>query len=995
MKKLALILLLVLTAIPCFAFSTTTAFAEDGKHTVSFYVDGELHEQYLVSDGGFSDIPVTPVKDGEIFIEWQENGSTFYFYNPITEDKTINAVFESLAVVYTVDFVVDGNIVNTQKVLEGQTVIAPTTVELPEGKILVGWENADDLQTVSSNMTVNAILADKEYTVTIYGLDDIVVDEITVVHGENAILPNYADYSTEYYTATGYSSTPTAVTENTSVFVLYEKVSFTVEFKVLGSTYLEKSVEYLDTVQLPASPVRAGYIFTGWLLDGVPFDFKTEITEDISLSAEFTKIEKKKYEVTFYNFDGSQYGGTQLVEEGKSAILPGKPYYEGYEFEGWAQDFSCITENLKVYPIFKAKTYIVTFVDANGELSTQTVRHGQSAIEPDRSEIFEPVGKFFAGWSHNFKKVTSELTITAQYKPLTFVVMFFNGTKRVGATQYIAYGESATPPVLAEKVGYDFKGWSNGEEIGNFYESVTEELVLFAVYEAKTFNINYYEKGTLLKTETAVYGENAELYLYEKKGFVFEGWFLDAEFNEYYDFTNIVDKNLDLYAKWEQAPEVVYTVTFIVDGEIYGQPQNVVENGSAIAPANPFKEGYTFIGWDGSYEKVKNNLVLNAVFKINMYRVTFIYCDAFGDDKIEVQEIPYGDPASEPNVYEKIGHKFDGWDTPFDEITKDIIVKAIYTPNTYTVTFYDGDNVISQQSVQFGKRPSIVSTPKKEGNAFNYWVLKDGSLFSYDWLVENDVQVYARWKKLSYSVYYYINGELFIEHSVVFGEELPQSPEPNLEYDEIFSGWSEKPFTMPAKPIVVVGTINKLPRYTLTYYINGNIYYSEELLEGELVFIPDDPILAENERFSGWGNIPEYMPDGDVRIDGYITTIETRKNAIIVEVFDATDYSVGVSITVKGQVNFAGILGSLYFGDNQLTNTEFFGEGFASNYEDGVNFTWSQGENLTEEKTIAIMYFAKDGFDNLSISLSVYEFLEITESGDIQSVEYVVDYILE
>ncbi|MBO7187192.1 MAG: InlB B-repeat-containing protein, partial [Clostridia bacterium] len=209
MKKLALILLLVLTAIPCFAFSTTTAFAEDGKHTVSFYVDGELHEQYLVSDGGFSDIPVTPVKDGEIFIEWQENGSTFYFYNPITEDKTINAVFESLAVVYTVDFVVDGNIVNTQKVLEGQTVIAPTSVELPEGKILVGWENSDDLQTVNSNMTVNAILADKEYTVTIYGLDDIVVDEITVVHGENAILPNYADYSTEYYTATGYSSTPT------------------------------------------------------------------------------------------------------------------------------------------------------------------------------------------------------------------------------------------------------------------------------------------------------------------------------------------------------------------------------------------------------------------------------------------------------------------------------------------------------------------------------------------------------------------------------------------------------------------------------------------------------------------------------------------------------------------------------------------------------------------------------------------------------------------
>ena len=146
--------------------------------------------------------------------------------------------------------------------------------------------------------------------------------------------------------------------------------------------------------------------------------------------------------------------------------------------------------------------------------------------------------------------------------------------------------------------------------------------------------------------------------------------------------------------------------------------------------------------------------------------------------------------------------------------------------------------------------------------------------------------------------------------------------------------------------------------------------------------------------FSGWSYIPEFMPDGDVRIDGYITTIGTRKNVIYIEVFDATDYSVGVSITVKGQVNFAGILGSLYFGDNQLTNTEFFGEGFASNYEDGVNFTWSQGENLTEEKTIAIMYFAKDGFNNLSIGLTVYEFLEITEDGNIQEVEFIVDYKL-
>ena len=48
---------------------------------------------------------------------------------------------------------------------------------------------------------------------------------------------------------------------------------------------------------------------------------------------------------------------------------------------------------------------------------------------------------------------------------------------------------------------------------------------------------------------------------------------------------------------------IKYDVKFIVDGEEYAT-KTVEYNGTVIPPVRPEKDGYVFMGWDGSYKNV-------------------------------------------------------------------------------------------------------------------------------------------------------------------------------------------------------------------------------------------------------------------------------------------------------------------------------------------------------------------------------------------------------
>ena len=60
-----------------------------------------------------------------------------------------------------------------------------------------------------------------------------------------------------------------------------------------------------------------------------------------------------------------------------------------------------------------------------------------------------------------------------------------------------------------------------------------------------------------------------------------------------------------------------YTVTFKVDGQVYGNAQTVIKGQGAVKPQDPVKDGYTFKGWDKAFDNVTGNLEVNAKFDKN------------------------------------------------------------------------------------------------------------------------------------------------------------------------------------------------------------------------------------------------------------------------------------------------------------------------------------------------------------------------------------------
>ena len=89
-----------------------------------------------------------------------------------------------------------------------------------------------------------------------------------------------------------------------------------------------------------------------------------------------------------------------------------------------------------------------------------------------------------------------------------------------------------------------------------------------------------------------------------REGYVFDGW--DA------DFTNVTEDRV-VNAKWRIEGGVGYYVTFTDGfGGVIGVPQLVREGDSAVAPADPEREGFTFTGWKPAFSDVRSDLTVEA-----------------------------------------------------------------------------------------------------------------------------------------------------------------------------------------------------------------------------------------------------------------------------------------------------------------------------------------------------------------------------------------------
>lgn len=299
------------------------------------------------------------------------------------------------------------------------------------------------------------------------------------------------------------------------------------------------------------------------------------------------------------------------------------------------------------------------------------------------------------------------------------------------------------------------------------------------------------------------------------------------------------------------------------DGSIY--KENVVF--SDLFTLSLQKEGYTgrlyrdadFLKPLTKDSKVKNGDTVYVKWTINKYTVTFMD----GEKVLETfTNVTHGDTVTAPEVPKKDGKTFKGWDKPFDNVTSDLTINAVYDVDTFTVTFKDGEKVLETQTVEYeaaATAPDTARLSPPEGMHFAKWD-KDFSK------VTEDIEVSAVYEINFYTVIFK-NGETTLKiDKVKHGDSATPPNNPPDTPTAKFVGW-DKSFDNVTSDLIVNAKLEKR-KYTLTFInFDGTSVYTEEVEYGASIdsqFATADSAATYDATildYDGW-----YKADG-TRID--------------------------------------------------------------------------------------------------------------------------------
>ncbi len=211
-----------------------------------------------------------------------------------------------------------------------------------------------------------------------------------------------------------------------------------------------------------------------------------EITDDAATTttkaAATTTAAPSKYTVKFVDADifGGEVISKTQVARNKAARAPLNPSHEGYVFLGWdEEDYSSITSDLTITAMYRpVDTYTVTFYDADGTQLGDAITVKEG--EPATAPATpKTVGKFFAGWDKQVGKVDRNWADFEQYKDLS--------EEEIAATT-LNYKVTAT--------------YEDADGVVAYKEGISVE---FKEIKDANGNVNYEPVDEIFKTTTAKY----------------------------------------------------------------------------------------------------------------------------------------------------------------------------------------------------------------------------------------------------------------------------------------------------------------------------------------------------------------------------------------------------------------------------------------------------------------------------------------------------------
>jgi uncharacterized repeat protein (TIGR02543 family) len=572
------------------------------------------------------------------------------------------------------------------------------------------------------------------YNVTYEERGGTTVTDATFISGGTVTLPaapTRAGFTFQgWFTApdggTQYGSTTTPPDGNVTMYAQW--LPYTVTYDERGGTTVSDTtfncVTTCDTITLPPTPTRAGYVFEGWYTaptGGTRYGATYVPTaKDQVIYAQWTP-----YEVSFQTQGGTAVAGW-IIGSNATITLPPAPTRAGFTFNGWfttptggspvGATYGPHTGDIDFYAQWSPVLHNVTYEEHGGTtVPDATFVSGGTVTLPANPTR---AGYSFDGWftaqtggteyDPTFSPPDGNLVVHAQWTRDPFTVTYeeYGGTT-VSDSEFVS-GGTVTLPAKPTRAGYSFDGWFTAQTGGTKYGSTSTppdgNLVVHAQWtqiSANTvFSVTYQEHGgTTVADATFVSGGTVTLPANPTRaGYTFDGWFTEETDGTKYNSTfSPTDENVVVHAQWTQIP---FSVTFEEHGGTTVSDATFVSGGSVTLPADPTRAGYTFDGWftaqtggtkyNSSFSPTDGNLVVHAQWTqipSNSFAVTF---EEHGGTTVSDATFVSGGSVTLPADPTRAGYTFNGWFTAqtggtkynssFSPTDGNLVVHAQWTP---------------------------------------------------------------------------------------------------------------------------------------------------------------------------------------------------------------------------------------------------------------------------------------------------------------------------
>jgi len=639
-----------------------------GKYNHAYYAE------IVPCGGSIENIPEDPEWKGRIFNGWKNETTDEFdddaYLNVTPIDGPVlmfTAQWEDLPEVpeYTVRFFEqDGKtqIGPDQTIKEGEDAVAPEVPEV-DGWHFAGWDK--EYYNITEDMDITAVYGDdsKSWTVTYLNWDDSELGSESVSDGlsakgvtatrEKGVFDHWENIED------GKEASLEHIWSDLTVRAVFAGTFYNVTFRVDGEvtyktsvpvdTKFEEIVYPKDTPEMQ-SDAQYDYTFTGWTPE------VATITEDVVFDAVFAES-VRKYTVIFQDWDHTELS-KQEVEYGNSAIAPEGPTREGYIFIKWDKKFSHVTSDLtitaeylsaatsgicgpKLEWVFDEATYSLT-ITGEGDMFDYNLTDENDvspwfwfAYSKKIKQVIVPEGMTSIGAGAFYLCLMSSFEIPAGVTKIGFGAFYgcTNLTSMVVPESVTMIGEMAFGICMNLKeivLPEHLKTISFGLFVGCYtLESVhmPKELTLIgeeAFIECKNLTKIEIPAG-VVKIGDDAFNETSlsEIHCFALTppslgNLVFED--VDVANCKLYVPKESIEtyKATDVWKDFDIQELVTHTVTFVdYDGETILKSEEVADGGSAIAPADPTREGYTFTGWDKDFDVVTGDLIITAQYKKN------------------------------------------------------------------------------------------------------------------------------------------------------------------------------------------------------------------------------------------------------------------------------------------------------------------------------------------------------------------------------------------